>query len=121
MRRCSARPRTTRARRSRSHALDLPRRGDQRLQRLSGHRYERQRRPVRVAPDQGGHQAESRGVEDHRPLEDAKSSTVYSIAELDFKAVKTTLEGANGMNEDLKRYIGRNGENIFDKVSGEKK
>ena len=52
---------------------------------------------------------------------DAKNNTVYSIAELDFKSVKTTLEGANGMNEDLKRYIGRNGENIFDKVSGEKK
>jgi len=52
---------------------------------------------------------------------DAKSNTVYSIAELDFKSVKTTLEGANGMNEDLKRYIGRNGDNIFDKVSGEKK
>jgi hypothetical protein len=46
---------------------------------------------------------------------------VYSIAELDFKSVKTTLEGANGMNEDLRRYIGRNGDNIFDKVSGEKK
>lgn len=51
---------------------------------------------------------------------DGKTSTVYSIAELDFKAVKTTLEGANGMNEDLRRYIGRNAENIFDKVSGEK-
>jgi hypothetical protein len=51
---------------------------------------------------------------------DGKTSTVYSIAELDFKAVKTTLEGANGMNDDLRRYIGRNAENIFDKVSGEK-
>lgn len=46
---------------------------------------------------------------------------VYSIAELDFRSVKTTLEGANGMNDDLKRYIGRNAENVFDKVSGEKK
>ena len=52
---------------------------------------------------------------------DSRTNMVYSIAELDFKSVKTTLEGANGMNEDLKRYIGRNGENIFDKVSGEKK
>jgi len=48
---------------------------------------------------------------------DGKTNTVYSVAELDFKAVKTTLEGANGMNEDLRRYIGRNAENIFDKVS----
>ncbi|HET7765705.1 MAG TPA: LPP20 family lipoprotein [Burkholderiales bacterium] len=52
---------------------------------------------------------------------DSRTNMVYAIAELDFKSVKTTLEGANGMNEDLKRYIGRNGENIFDKVSGEKK
>jgi hypothetical protein len=52
---------------------------------------------------------------------DSRTSMVYSIAELDFKSVKTTLEGANGMNDDLKRYIGRNGDNIFDKVTGEKK
>jgi hypothetical protein len=52
---------------------------------------------------------------------DSRTNMVYSIAELDFKSVKTTLEGANGMNDDLKRYIGRNAENIFDKVSGEKK
>src|SRR5262245_45528805 len=52
---------------------------------------------------------------------DSRTSMVYSIAELDFKSVKTTLEGANGMNDDLKRYLGRNAENIFDKVSGEKK
>jgi len=51
---------------------------------------------------------------------DSRTNMVYSFAELDFKSVKTTLEGANGMNDDLKRYIGRNAENIFDKVSGEK-
>jgi len=51
---------------------------------------------------------------------DGKTNTVYSIAELDLKQIKTTLESANGMNEDLRRYIGRNAENIFDKVSGEK-
>jgi len=49
---------------------------------------------------------------------DSRTNMVYSIAELDFKSIKTTLEGANGMNDDLKRYIGRNAENIFDKVSG---
>ena len=48
---------------------------------------------------------------------DAKTSTVYSIAELDLKQIKTTLDGANGMNDDVKRYIGRNADNIFDKVS----
>jgi hypothetical protein len=52
---------------------------------------------------------------------DAKTNTVWSIAELDLKQVKTTLESANGMNEDLRRYIGRNAENIFDKVSKEAK
>jgi len=51
---------------------------------------------------------------------DSKTNMVYSIAELDLKQVKTTLDGANGMNDDLKRYIGRNADNIFDKVSGEK-
>ena len=52
---------------------------------------------------------------------DARTNTVYSIAELDLKQVKTTLENANSMNEDLRRYIGRNAENIFDKVSKEAK
>ncbi|HZF20142.1 MAG TPA: LPP20 family lipoprotein [Burkholderiales bacterium] len=52
---------------------------------------------------------------------DSRTSMVYSISELDLKSVKTTLEGANGMNDDVKRYIGRNADNIFDKVSGEKK
>ena len=52
---------------------------------------------------------------------DSRTNMVYSIAELDFRSVKTSLEGANGMNDELKRYIGRNADNIFDKVSGEKK
>jgi hypothetical protein len=52
---------------------------------------------------------------------DTKTNMVYSIAELDLKQVKSTLENANSMNEDLRRYIGRNADNIFDKVSGEKK
>jgi len=51
---------------------------------------------------------------------DSKTNMVYSIAELDLKQVKTTLENANSMNEDLRRYIGQNAENIFDKVSKEK-
>lgn len=56
-----------------------------------------------------------------RRWKDEKTNTVWSIAELDLKQVKTTLEGASGMNDDLRRYIGRNADNIFDKVSGEKK
>ena len=51
---------------------------------------------------------------------DSRTNMIYSIAELDLKQVKTTLEGAGGMNDDLKRYVGRNAENVFDKVSGEK-
>jgi hypothetical protein len=51
---------------------------------------------------------------------DSKTNMVYSIAELDLKQVKSTLENANSMNEDLRRYIDRNAENIFDKVSREK-
>jgi hypothetical protein len=52
---------------------------------------------------------------------DGKTNMVYSIAELDLKQIKTTLDGAGGMNDDLRRYIGSNADNIFDKVSGGKK
>ena len=52
---------------------------------------------------------------------DSRTNMVYSIAELDLKSVKTTLEGASGMNDDVRRYIGRNADNIFDKATGEKK
>ncbi len=52
---------------------------------------------------------------------DGKTNMIYSIAELDLKQVKSTLENANNMNEDLRRYVGRNAENIFDKVSKEAK
>ena len=50
---------------------------------------------------------------------DAKTNAVYSISELDLKQVKTTTQGAKDMNEDLRRYIERNAENIFDKVSAQ--
>lgn len=49
---------------------------------------------------------------------DNRTSMVYSICELDLKQVKGTIQGAKDMNEDLRRYIDRNAENIFDKVSG---
>ena len=49
---------------------------------------------------------------------DGRTNTVYSISELDLKHIKTAVQGANDMNEDLRRYIDRHAENIFDKVSG---
>jgi len=48
---------------------------------------------------------------------DAKTNTVYSISELDLKHIKSTMQSSNEMNEDLRRYIGGNADNIFDKVS----
>jgi hypothetical protein len=50
---------------------------------------------------------------------DEKTNMVYSISELDLKQVKATTQGAKEMNEDLRRYIERNAENIFDKVSAQ--
>ena len=48
---------------------------------------------------------------------DGRTNTVYSISELDLKHIKTAVQGANDMNEDLRRYIDRNAENVFDKLS----
>ena len=48
---------------------------------------------------------------------DMTSGAVYSLAELDLKHVKQAVQGAQDMNEDLRRYIQGNAENIFDKVS----
>jgi hypothetical protein len=48
---------------------------------------------------------------------DGRTNTVYSISELDLKHIKTTTQGAKEMNEDLRRYIDRNAETIFDKLS----
>lgn len=50
---------------------------------------------------------------------DAKTNVVYSISELDLRQVKTTAQGSKDMNDDLRRYIERNAENIFDKVSAQ--
>lgn len=50
---------------------------------------------------------------------DAKTNVVYSISELDLRQVKTTAQGSKDMNDDLRRYIDRNAENIFDKVSAQ--
>ncbi len=52
---------------------------------------------------------------------DPKTNIIYSIAELDMKQVKDTLEGVQDMNSDLKRYIENQADNIFDRVAKEKK
>lgn len=52
---------------------------------------------------------------------DPKTGIIYSIAELDMNHVKNTLAGVNDMNEDLRRYIETRADNIFDRVSKEKK
>ena len=52
---------------------------------------------------------------------DPKSNTIWSIAELDMKHVKSTMSGVNDMNTDLKRYIETTADNIFDRVAKEKK
>jgi hypothetical protein len=48
---------------------------------------------------------------------DRKANTVYALAELDLKHVKDTVQGSRNMNDDLRRYIERNADNIFDKVA----
>ncbi len=50
---------------------------------------------------------------------DKNTRNVYSIAELDLKHVKSTVQGTKDMNDDVRRYIERNAENIFDKVAKE--
>lgn len=47
---------------------------------------------------------------------DKKSGMVYSIAELDMKQVKSTVEQLRDMNPDFKNYIGGNADTAFDKV-----
>jgi hypothetical protein len=52
---------------------------------------------------------------------DPKTNIIYSVAELDMKHVKDTLNGVQDMNTDLKRYIETHADNIFDRVAKEKK
>ena len=48
---------------------------------------------------------------------DKKTDTIYSIAELDMKQVKQTLEGVQDMNQGLKQYLTSEGDNIFDRMA----
>jgi hypothetical protein len=52
---------------------------------------------------------------------DKKSGTMYALAELDMKQVKDTLATAKDMNADVRRYMNDNAENLFDRLSQEKK
>ncbi len=51
---------------------------------------------------------------------DKKTNIIYSIAELDLKHVKNTVAGASDMNENVRRFIAKNAENVFDRLSKEK-
>ncbi len=53
--------------------------------------------------------------------QDKKTNIVYSIAELDMKQVKGTVSAAQDMNADMRRYLENNADNIFDRVTQEKK
>ncbi len=48
---------------------------------------------------------------------DPNTKMVYSIAELDLKHVKQTVQAAKDMNADLRGYFDRNADNVFDKVA----
>ena len=52
---------------------------------------------------------------------DPKSNTIWSIAELDIKYVKSTMAAVNDMNANLKIYIDTSADNIFDRFIKEKK
>lgn len=49
-----------------------------------------------------------------------KTGVIYALAELDMKQLKTTLDQANAMSAGLRDYMGREGDNVFDKLAGEK-
>lgn len=52
---------------------------------------------------------------------DTKTSTLWSICEIDMKMLKDTVAARQDMNENAQRYIQTNADNIFDRVSKEKK
>ena len=53
--------------------------------------------------------------------QDKKTNTLWSIAEVDMKQFKETLSAAREMNADTKRDLAEQGDNVFDRVSKEKK
>lgn len=49
--------------------------------------------------------------------QDKRTRTLWSIAELDIKQVKGTTAATNEMNDNMRRYIQGNVENIFDRIA----
>lgn len=47
---------------------------------------------------------------------DPRTGAVYSLAELDMKAVDRALELSRDMNESARRYLQQNADNIFDRM-----
>lgn len=52
---------------------------------------------------------------------DKNTATIYSIAELDMKRMKETVEQLQEMSPGLRDFIGKESDTIFDRLAGEKK
>lgn len=52
---------------------------------------------------------------------DKKTNVIYALAELDMTKVQDTIRGVKDMNEGLREYIQREGNNIFDRMAEERK
>jgi len=51
---------------------------------------------------------------------DKRNGNIYSIAELDMKQMKQTLEKAKQMSPSLRDFLNRESNNIFDRLAGDK-
>jgi len=51
---------------------------------------------------------------------DKRTGNIYALAELDMKQVKDTLKTVEGLNEDMRIYLDKHGDNIFDSMKGAK-
>lgn len=47
---------------------------------------------------------------------DKKNNMIFAIAELDMKHVKDTLKNVDTMNQGFRDFLGKKGENIFDRM-----
>lgn len=52
---------------------------------------------------------------------DKRTNNVWSIAELDMKQVKDAAGTAREMNEDVRRYVQGNADNVFDRLNTKEK
>jgi hypothetical protein len=48
---------------------------------------------------------------------DTKTNVIYSLAELDMTKVQSTVSGIKDMNDGLRNYMQREGNNIFDRMA----